>query len=257
MKKYANPPLIEAICDFHFIPSQPWDWTVLGLVYDRIKSDFPNKLQPPGPMLNVSIGTPLGGPMPGAARMQFRREDGSALVQVGPDNLTVNHLTPYSGWPRYRELIAGALAVYRDVAAPQGLHRISLRYVNRINIPAGMLMRDDGVEIGDDDGVEIGGYVLAQPSIPDLVPQVFSSWAQRVEIFFNEANMVLVLQSGTGPGSEAFPVSFLLDLTMSPPMQPVALDDALMWLEQAHANIETVFEECLGPKARELFGLMG
>lgn len=248
MKKYANPPLIEAICDFHFVPSQPWDWTVLGLVYDRIKGEFPNKIQPNSPMLNVSIGMPSGGPMPGAARMQFRREDGSALVQVGPDNLTVNHLTPYSGWPQYREMIAGALAVYRDVAAPQGLHRIALRYINRINIPAG-LMRDVGVEIGD--------YVLAQPSIPDLVPQVFSSWAQRVEIFFNEANMVLVLQSGTGAGSETFPVSFLLDLTMSPPMLPVALDDALTWLEQAHANIETVFEECLGPKARELFGLMG
>ena len=245
MKTYANPPLIEAICDFHFIPSQPWDWTVFGLVYDRIKGGFPDKVQPPSPMLNVSIGPSLGGPVLGAARMQFRREDGSALVQVGPDNLTVNHLTPYSGWPQYRDMIASVLAVYREVAAPQGLHRLALRYVNRINIPVELM----GVR-----GVEIGDYMLAQPSVPDLVPQVFSSWAQRVETFFNDANMALVLQSGTGPGSEEFPVSFLLDLTMSPPLQPVVLDDALTWLDQAHMNIESVFEECLGPKARELFG---
>ena len=254
MKKYANPPLIEAICDFHFIPGQPWDWTVLGLVYDQIKGEFPNKFQPPGPMFNVSIGTPPSGPMPGMVRMQFQREDGSALVQVGPDNLTINHLTPYSGWPGYRDMIAGTLSAYRGIAAPQGLSRIALRYVNRINIPA-RLMGEFGVEIGD--------YVLAQPSVPDRIPQVFSSWAQRVEMSFDEANMVLVLQSGTGPGSEAFPVSILLDLTMSPPvqmlppMQPIALDAALMWLEQAHTSIESVFEECLGPKARELFGLEG
>lgn len=33
-RTYNNPPLIEAVCDFHFSSSQPWDWTIPGLFYE-------------------------------------------------------------------------------------------------------------------------------------------------------------------------------------------------------------------------------
>lgn len=245
MRTYANPPILEAICDFQFAPGQTWDPTLLGLVYDRIKTDFPQKAQAPGPILNVSFGPAP----PVQGRMQFRREDGSALVQVGPDNLTVNHLRPYGGWPRYRDMIAHTLEVYRSVATPQGLTRIALRYINRLEVPADA--------IGESDDVQIGDYVLAQPTVPNGVESTFLNWAQRVEIPFDAAQTILVLQSGTLPASESFPFAFLLDLQMTPSPGPaVALNEVPTWLDQAHENIRTVFEQCLGPKARPLFGLI-
>jgi uncharacterized protein (TIGR04255 family) len=249
MRKYICPPLVEAICDFHFLPSQPWDSTVLGLVYDRIKEQFPDKIPLPAIMLNITFGAAPGGMPPGGERMRFRKADGSALVQVGPNNLTVNHLTPYTGWPQFQAMIDHLLKVYREVADPQGLQRVVLRYVNRMDIPATALNPEGYVAIED--------YLLAQPSVPQAVPQVFTNWAQRVEIPFKTASTVLALQSGTVIGSEKFPVAFLLDLEMSPvPDKTVILDKAQEWLEQAHINIEDVFEQCLGPKARDLFGVL-
>jgi len=244
-KMYSHPPIVEAICAFRFIPSQPWDATVLGLVYDRLKEDFPVKAQAPGPLLNVTIGT---SPPSSTERMQFRRADNSALVQLGPDSLTVNHLTPYCGWPRFQKMIEAVLEAYKSVAAPRGLSAVSLRYINRLSIPA-----DD-----EEDGVDIRQYVLTHPIVPDSVPQIFLEWAQRVVIPFEGARQSLVVQAGTTRGDDDFPLVFMLDLeARHDEEETVSLAESIAWLEAAHTNVETVFEACIGPKARLLFGEEG
>lgn len=243
MKRYTHPPLVEAICAFQFAPGSPWDATILGLVYDRLKEDFPVKAQAPGPFFNITIGATSPG---GTDRMQFRRTDNRALIQVGPDALTVNHLTPYCGWPDFQVMIKSALEAYQAVAAPVGLTGISLRYLNRLNIPAALAEEKDGVDILQ--------YLLMHPAMPEGVPQTVFEWAQRVMIPFEAAQQVLIVQSGTASSSEEYPFVFLLDLDARPlEGQGVPLTETLDWLEEAHTNIKMVFENCLGPKARLLF----
>ncbi len=244
MRQYANPPLVEAICEFQFLPGSPWDATVLGLVYERVKGEFPQKAQLPPPLFNLTIGaSPQAGAAP-ASRMQFRRADNSALLQVGPDSLTVNHLSPYGGWPRFLAMIESALSAYREVAAPQGLKRLALRYINRICVPAALVNAQ---------GVPLSDYVLTYPNVPGQESAVFSQWAQRVEIL-GEGAPRLVLQSGTAQSSQEFPIVILLDLEVSPADgQTVLLTEAANWLVQAHTRVEVMFEACLGPKARALF----
>ncbi len=244
-KKYSNPPLVEAICTFQFAPSAPWDATILGLVYDRLKREFPVKAQAPGFQISFTSG---GTPPIGAERMQFRKADNSALVQVSPDTLTVNHLTPYGGWPQFQAMIQNVLATYREVAAPSGLNGISLRYINRLFVPASLAEGETG-------GVEIGNYLRTHPVVPDSIPQVFLDWAQRVVVPFAETQQAIVMQAGTAPASEDSHLVFLLDLDARPlDGQTALLANMTSWLEDAHMNVETVFESCLGPKARLLFG---
>ena len=47
-RKYNNPPLIEALCEFQFIPTEPYDSTIPGLFYTQIKGDFPEKQEQSG-----------------------------------------------------------------------------------------------------------------------------------------------------------------------------------------------------------------
>ena|SRR5215207_7513665 len=42
---YKDPPIIEALCEFQFVPSQPWDLTIPGLFYREVKSEFPKRRQ--------------------------------------------------------------------------------------------------------------------------------------------------------------------------------------------------------------------
>ncbi|MFZ2615490.1 MAG: TIGR04255 family protein, partial [Anaerolineae bacterium] len=86
--KYGNPPIVEVVAEFRFVPAEPWDLTVPGLVYDRLRGQFPRKR-----LLKVLEGeaaveaTGIRQEFRLADRMQFLREDEKAYVQVGPDLL--------------------------------------------------------------------------------------------------------------------------------------------------------------------------
>jgi uncharacterized protein (TIGR04255 family) len=244
-RSYKDPPILEALCEFQFEPSQPWDLTIPGLVYSEVKSEFP-KRRPFNPfrfefqvegqgqiVQNVGSGTD---------RMQFMREDERSLIQVGPDLLAVNHLKPYSNWETFKQMIERSLGVYRQVADPQAVKRIGLRYINRLEFP-------------NQPSVEIERYLLAVPTVPSDVPQVFTSWAQRIEIPFTEANGLLVLQSRSVSGEVQKDIAFLLDLDfVTLQAQLVTLDSAMEWVERAHDEIEGTFEASVTPEAKRLFG---
>lgn len=241
---YLNPPLIEAICELRFEPSQPWDWTIPGLIYAELRHDFPKRKEQRALGIEVQEG-----PQElrhrvhrQVDRMQFLRQDEKALVQVGRDILAVNHLRPYPSWPEFRRLITRALEIYHAVAAPTGYRRISLRYINRIEIP-------------EDGPFEIQKYLKALPQVPDSLPQSFAGWALRTDIPFEQINGVLTLQSGSVldsplPGKSVF----LLDLdfaVLDPEL--VAIHEAIPWVDQAHDAVETAFEACITEATRSLF----
>ncbi|MBI5879105.1 MAG: TIGR04255 family protein [Chloroflexi bacterium] len=241
-KLYAHAPIVEALCEFRFVPSQPWDWTVPGLVYDKVKADFPHKQQQNVLQVEMhaeadTVGQTVKG---GMARMQFLRQDKRGLLQVGPDLLIVNQLKPYAHWAQFKEMVGRGLQVYRQVAEPKALARIGLRYINRIEIPLSE--------------VQIEEYMVAVPHIPATVPQVFASWIVRVEIPFEQSNGLLALQSGQ-IGQDGKGLAFLLDLDfMTLNAEAVMLDSALQWVETAHDNLERTFEACITDTTRRLFG---
>lgn len=176
----------------------------------------------------------------GIARMQFLREDETALVQVGPDMLSVNHLKPYPNWAQFKTLIFGTLAIYRQTINPESIKRIGLRYINKIEIPQPR--------------VQIEDYILAIPSVPQPVPQTFASFILRVEIPFEQTNGMLILQTGTVPPEQQGNTAFLLDLdfiTLQP--QTITLESVTDWVEQAHEKVEETFEACITEKARAIF----
>ncbi len=239
---YENPPIVEAICEFQFEPSQTWDWTIPGLIYAEVKTEFPKKRQQNVVHLELSsekkeITQSVKG---GIARMQFLRDDERALIQVGPDLLAVNHLKPYPKWEVFKGMIVHALEIYRQVANPKTIRRVGLRYINRIELP--------------EHRVEIEDYLLAVPKVPKEVPQIFATWVQRVEIPFEDANGILVLQSGSIREEKQERISFLLDLDfITFQAETLALDSVIDWVERAHDKVEHTFETCITPKARNLF----
>ena len=237
---YENPPLIEAVCEFQFEPSQPWDWTIPGLVYAQVKKEFPKKKQQNVIEMEVRADPEISQSVKGGiARMQFLREDESALVQVGPNLLAVSHLKPYPTWGKFQEMIINGLAIYRDVANPKGLKRIGLRYINRLEIPHSQIRIED--------------YILAVPTIPEPVPQEFATWLQRVEIPFLGANGLMIIQSGSLKQDDPNTIVFVLDLDfVTLDVRKINLDNTIEWVIQAHDEIEKTFEACITDKTRAL-----
>ena len=220
---------------------QPWYLTVPGLVYDRLRWQFPRKR-----LLKVLEGeaaveaTGIRQEFRLADRMQFLREDEKAYVQVGPDLLAVNHLAPYPTWEGFLPLVQNALGAYAAVAQPRGLHRIGLRYINQLEIPG--------------ESVDLDQYLNFRPFVGPGLPQLFHGFILGIQTPYDEERDMLRLQLTTIEAKAAGASTLLLDMDyyLAQP-EGVALETTFDWLERAHTRVQSVFENCLTDGLRSLF----
>jgi len=241
-RKYNKTPIIEALCEFQFVPSQPWDITIPGRIYEKIKDDFPEKRQ------QVGLGIQFRPTEKGLEhkiesvppRMQFFSKEKTLLVQIGPDLLVVNRLKPYSTWHQFRPEILKHLKIYQDIVTPKGFKRIGLRYINKINIKSMSIKLED--------------YFNLYPNVPEDIPQMHTSFLNRIEIRYenNRDKMLLALGSTTPEDSNTVSMILDLDYILSKP-EGIPLDKTEEWLENAHSSIYEVFESCIKEKCRILF----
>ena len=242
-KKYKNSPIIEALCEFQFVPSQPWDLTIPGLMYEKVKGTFPDRQQQVG--IGVQFRPTEKGfehkVEPAPPRIQFHRKDKTALIQIATDLLVVNQLKPYRTWAEFKSVVLGALQTYEGVANPKGFKRIGLRYINRINIKA--------------ESVELSEYIDFYPYIPQDIPQLHTNFISRVEIPYVDNRDRMLVTVGSTPPESPNTTSIVLDIDyiMAVP-EAIPIQACQEWIEQAHSVIEKTFESCIKDKSRVLFG---
>ncbi len=241
-KKYGNPPIIEALCEFQFIPSRPWDLTIPGLIYERVKNKFPVRQQQVG--IGVQFRPTEKGlehkVEPAPPRIQFHKKNKTALIQVAPDLLAVNQLRPYSTWAKFKPMILETLKMYREIVNPKGFKRIGLRYINKINIKA--------------KSIELSEYVDFYPYISKELPQVKTSFISRVEIpYLNNRDLMVITIGNASPEiSEMLTIILDIDYRIANP-ETIKIEATDKWIEEAHSEIESAFESCIKDKSRVLF----
>ncbi len=240
-KKYKNPPVVEALCEFQFISDKEWDLTLPGLIYEKVKGNFPEKKQ------QIGIGvqfrpTEKGfehkvGPAP--PRIQFHKEDKTALIQVAPDLLVVNQLKPYPTWDKFKAMILKNFKTYKEITQLRGLKKIELKYINILEF---------------DKKIELKDYFQFYPFVPRNLPQLQDSFLDRVE--FPDENgkerLILTLASVVPKKPDILSILLDLDYVMATP-EYVSLDNVSEWLEKAHEKIEVAFEASITNRTRERF----
>jgi len=239
-RTYRKPPIQEVVCEFRFVAGEPWDLTVPGLVYERLRATFPKRQVVRG--IETELGADEGGVKQQIRlqeRAKFLREDDKAFVQVGPNLLAVNHLAPYPTWEQYLPLVRTGFDGYVQVAKPKGLSRLGLRYINRIE-PGG-------------ERVALEEYFAFRPFVGESLRQDFGNFLVVVESAHENGRDRLRLQLGT-TAAQGGRLAFILDLdyfTGKP--ESVAIDGCFAWLDNAHGHIGEAFEGCLTDRTRSLF----
>jgi|YNPMSStandDraft_1061717.scaffolds.fasta_scaffold36609_3 uncharacterized protein (TIGR04255 family) len=229
--RLRHPPLVEALVEFRFAPDR-WDWTIPGRLYEKLEQEFPHR-QEVRP-LTVSFPAPPFQSMPPTVlpapeRIQFKRRDGTAMVQSGPGLLVINQLRPYPTWEKFRELVVKAYEIHRAIAGDIPLTRIGMRYINHI----GEKWFGEGKKITVVAPVEtvLGGAV--------------SHFYQRYDVGFDQPRGVLVHQCGKGDVGRGQGIMLDLDFASTGLPQEVSTDNLCKWLEGAHARIEEAFQKSL------------
>jgi uncharacterized protein (TIGR04255 family) len=236
--KLKSPPLVEALCEFRFSEKAAWDWVLPGQLYDKIKDDFSERAQIPGFGLMLQASPK---DLPAASikslpeRMQLKRADGSAMVQVGYNLLAINQLIPYPSWTEFSKLI---LRIYREYQAIVGsieLERIGLRYINHLR--------------PSDAGTTISDVLTLTPSLSGALARPVRAFYQRYEIENENPTGLLIHQTGTQQDEQGRSIIILdLDFGSTKVKDLLDLQDVKHWLDQAHDRVHEAFVASLNPK---------
>lgn len=243
-RTYRNPPLLEAICDFHFSSSQPWDWTIPGLFYEQIRNAFPFREQVATvtTTLDASQSRLVQQSQP---KMQFISEDRNAVIQVAPHNLSIHQLPPYKGWMNFKASILKYWNTYTEVENHASLEEVELRYVNRIEFPF--------------TDIDLKEYFQVLPHIPEPIPQNFSSFLFNVELPYESPSSKLRVIFGSVVPENDNKLAFVLDLNMAGSNNIVISTQQISeWLETIHERIEAAFDAAFTDKTHfEIFKEVG
>jgi uncharacterized protein (TIGR04255 family) len=162
------------------------------------------------------------------------------MVQVSPNLLAINHLRPYPGWNAYLPIVMQALRTYREIAEPNGIQRIGLRYINRFLFSAGH--------------IELKDFFDFYPHVGPRLPQDYGGFLAGVHMAFDEGRDVIRLQMTDADADRPGELAVVLDLDYYlNKAGGVSLDDVAVWLENAHLRIEQAFEGCVKAPLRERF----
>jgi len=249
-RRYKNPPIEEALCEFRFRPRQDWDLTIPGKLHGEIQDAYSGK---PRQQNVVEATLQTGGDQrpnvtyrEGLAKVQLVTEDGTRMVGIGQDVLSVHMLRPYqdavapekSGWDEFRPRLEEALDAYWHVAGPVGVYRIGIRYINKIVVPQRR--------------VEVGDYLKCAPPNADGLPDQMNGFVSRVEYVY-EDGVRLILSHGNADAPKDH-IGFLLDIDVIwEASDPVDRDEALAKADDLRARERTAFEALITDDARGLF----
>jgi uncharacterized protein (TIGR04255 family) len=244
--KYKNPPIIEALCEFTFapIPASEGNFFILpGLLKAELGADYAGtpreqRLQSvvvPDEKTNIAVQDSL-------FRIQMPTDDGTRLLSVGPNTLSVSMLKPYGedGWEgEFLPRITKALKAYKKVAKPLNVLRIGVRYINQIQIPES----DANVE----------NYIVLKDTTPELLNAKLSSFVRRDEYVKEDSTKIIVTCAKTIPATPNH-TGILLDIDTIWDFKPIREEkDIVKKVKELHRLEGTVFEALITDAARKLF----
>ena len=238
--RYKNPPIQEAICEFHFGEGTSWDSTHPGLIYSEVREDFPEKRTATAHGIGIEVKARTAR-VRSEERTRFVRKDEAALLQVGPQFLAANRLAPYESWEEFREVIRSGYSAYRAVVEPSEIERMSLRYVNRIEI--------------EEKELDLSEYFTLGIRTGEDHPDRFFSFIAGFASEFEEGRDVLRIQMTSTDTDREDTTGLLLDLQYSLRVpHAVELEEVFEWLAKAHEEIERGFEASIRSPLRTQFG---
>lgn len=242
IRRYTNPPIVEVVCEFRFKVKDPNDLTVPGRFYEKILQDYPKKEEVHEYEVGVEFSQKelqqklrrkiLG--------MQYRNEEGKNIIRVTPNLVSAHRLSPYSSWEDFSIIAKRALATFQEIVQPEALERVSLRYIDRIEIPH--------------PSFELSEYIRIYPKTPEEVIKEIGNFFMRLEIPFHGGRDILILMLHTPPNRPEGKSWIILDWDYALiRTERIGMDGVWNWVEEAHERIIATFEASITDACRQLF----
>jgi uncharacterized protein (TIGR04255 family) len=237
-------PITEAIIDFRVRLPGGFEIERFKEAHPQFQKEYPHAAE--GQAIRGELKKAHGQPASccekdlGIRGYGFHSADKKNIIQFRRDGFTFNRLRPYTSW---NEIFPEALrfwSLYVQIAAPEEITRIAVRYINRLSLPSPQLNFAD--------------YLLAPPPLPQGVPQSVNGFITRVGLHDPQTMIgATVIQALETPLDEQY-VPLILDIDVF--QQNLADSDPAKILERfgdLRAMKNRIFFGSLTEKAIRLF----
>jgi uncharacterized protein (TIGR04255 family) len=239
---YLKAPIVEALIDFRARLPAGTSASSLKNVFQSSAQEFEDPLPLSRGIVQVTVEA---GHRPDIEQnvedigYVFKGIDGRHFVQARHDGFGCSRLAPYDRWETFREHTRRLWDIYRAAAKPEAVTGVTLKYVNRFDIP---------LPIAD-----FKDYFLTVPEVAPGLPQQLAGFFMQVQIPYSDPTAMLVLTQTLVPPPAMGIGSVALDINLSVDNNVFGTDDELwLLLDKFRDRKNSVFEACLTPKAREL-----
>jgi len=239
---YTNPPIQEAVVEFHLNPTEEWDLTIPGKFHQHalIKNLYQGKPRHQQIQVGSALRTKDKAELSiksGVGRVLLPDESGTKVVGIGSNLVSVISLKPYEGWESYQSRIADALSAYWDIANPRGVIRIGLRYINKV------VFEGDSGDLGKY-LKNFTGYVKGLPPIREFGSAVIHNY---------DDSMVLRISLASSDAPENY-CGVIVDLDVIwHGEEEGSIEKILQIVDTLHRREGEAFETLITENAREVF----
>lgn len=247
-KTYKNPPLKEAVCEFKFELDESAVDAKIESFFGKIGDVLP--VRKPGRHVNFEAKIDMkatSGALPFKQNFHefniFLSDDEKYMVQLDGGRISIHRLSPYTSWKEFLPLIQKVLSSYVECFAPKNITRIGLRYVNEMVFPK------ENFVYGDNFKIELTLPNLIEKNQKSIfIGSIFEQEGGRdiIKVQFGEKQQNLLPEDKNRIFLLDFDYFLLIPNT-------VTFDRVDEWLNTAHKNLETTFEEVLTDKAKLMF----
>lgn len=242
-RRYRQPPIIEAVCEFRFAQgTADWNPAIPGLLYERLRTEYP---ETPRQQLGTGVEFEPQSPSSGrisltpATSVELSDADERNSVVLAPNLLVVRVRTPYPGWETFHGRIVHVLSQFAEVSGEAAVHRIGIRYVNRVVVQS--------------ENVRLDEYFNAPPSTPDDFPESLVGVFARFESHYEESDqrdVRLVYTFASAPEENGS--AFMLDLDVIEFFQQAVPLGGALPLTDLKSKETAAFEAIITDRTRDL-----
>jgi uncharacterized protein (TIGR04255 family) len=236
---YSKAPITEAIIDFRVVLSSDSTLANLCDLFPQLATDYPRQEN------SVIVESQItGGASVGAFANQtqvgyvYSSDDHKQILNAGLGGFTFSRLAPYDCWENFRDEAQRLWDIYDQAVRVEQVHRIAVRYVNRLDIP---LPFDDFKD-----------FLRTVPEVSSDLPQGLSGYFMQLQMPQVDVGAMAIISQAMMPPQVPDCVSVILDIDIF--QEQLTFSGSNFWesLERLHAQLDVVFEACITDKTREL-----
>lgn len=244
-KQYNKAPLFEVTCEIIFAQNEPWDVFFFSDFYEKIKDDFPHKVNTQEVILVAGTINNTNPIFEKRSKLECKNEEGNLMLVFKENFLGITVVPPYTGWSSFKENISQVLDAYKDIVRPVLVDKAVLKYRNKINIGAAHSYEN------------ICNSFNTRPNLNHLSINKDNMSATQMVLEFKSSDKksILNIQQHTLNPDTDYPAPVLFDLgyLCVDAIDLIKEENFEIWLEEANEAVHKAFQDSLTTELKETF----